>query len=166
MGENSHLTTSHDMCMHTQVTTKIDLCEMQNCLCFAIRRASRVMTQFFVTRLKDQPLLPTQTPILGYLAVKPEATMAEMSSMLDLDRTTLIRNLRALKRDGYVKSSGSGQGNKVTLTLTARGRTALEDLYPAWREIQRKAIETLGEERWSEILKDLERVEAALKEEK
>ena len=88
--------------------------------------------------------------------------MAELSDWLGMDRTTLVRNLRPLERDGLVKSTGKGRGHKVSLALTAKGRAALQRFLPDWRVAQQKAIRTLGQERWGEILRDLERAAQAL----
>lgn len=140
-----------------------DLDSHENCVCFQVRRASRAISQFFTARLDRHGILPTQTPILGLLAARPGAGMGELSEELGLDRTTLVRNLRPLAREGLVKSGGGGRGGRVTLALTAKGRAALHRLEPDWRDAQRTALATLGAARWAEILADLKRVAAALK---
>jgi DNA-binding MarR family transcriptional regulator len=144
------------------MTKKLDLNSMENCVCFNLRWVSRAFSQFFVSQLNQHGLLPTQTPILGLLAAKPEASMAEVSDWLAMDRTTLLRNLRPLERDGLIKATGKGRGNKVSLALTAKGRTALKNFLPDWQVAQQKVIKTLGKERWTEILRDLERAALAL----
>ena len=144
------------------MTNELDLNSMENCVCFNLRWVSRAFSQFFVSQLNQHGLLPTQTPILGLLAAKPEASMAEVSDWLAMDRTTLVRNLRPLERDGLVKATGKGRGNKVSLTLTAKGRTALQKFMPDWQLAQQKVIKTLGKDRWTEILRDLERAALAL----
>jgi DNA-binding MarR family transcriptional regulator len=141
---------------------ELDLQVMENCVCFNLRWVSRAFSQFFVAELGRHGLLPTQTPILGLLAAKPQATMAEVSDWLGMDRTTLVRNLRPLERDGLVKATGKGRGRKVSLSLTPKGRKTLQDFLPDWQLAQQKVIRTLGPERWSEILRDLERAALAL----
>jgi DNA-binding MarR family transcriptional regulator len=135
---------------------------MQNCLCFNLRSTSRALTQFFSSKLSAHGLLPTQTPILSALANLPEASMAELSDWLSMDRTTLVRNLRPLERDGLVKLSGTGRGGKVMVEITPKGKSALARLMPDWRAAQRAVVKTLGEERWSAILSDLKRAAQAL----
>ena len=135
---------------------------MENCVCFNLRWVSRVFSQFFVSQLNQHGLLPTQTPILGLLSAKPEASMAEVSDWLAMDRTTLVRNLRPLERDGLVKATGKGRGNKVSLSLTPKGRKTLEKFLPDWQVAQQKVIKTLGKARWTEILHDLERAALAV----
>lgn len=135
---------------------------MENCVCFNLRWVSRAVSQFFVGELHHHGLLPTQTPILAALAAMREAGMAELSDWLGMDRTTLVRNVRPLERDGLVKSSSQGRGRKVSLTLTPKGHAALRKFLPDWRVSQQKIIKTLGQERWTEILRDLERAALAL----
>ena len=148
--------------MHMYMAKELDLNSMENCVCFNLRWVSRAFSQFFVSELNHHGLLPTQTPILALLAAKPEASMAEVSDWLGMDRTTLVRNLRPLERDGLIKATGKGRGNKVSLTLTAKGRGALQKFLPDWQLAQQKIIKTLGKERWTEILRDLERAALAL----
>jgi DNA-binding MarR family transcriptional regulator len=141
---------------------KMDLNSLENCVCFNLRWVSRACSQFFMCELNHHGLLPTQTPILGLLAARPAASMAEVSDWLAMDRTTLVRNLRPLERDGLVKATGKGRGNRVSLSLTAKGRRALNKFLPDWQVAQQKIIKTLGQERWTEILRDLERAALAL----
>ena len=89
--------------------------------------------------------------------------MAELSDHLGMERTTLVRNLQPLERDGLVRVSGGGQGGHVELFITQKGRAALAKLLPAWRSAQGKVIATLGQERWSQILLDLDLVAKKLK---
>ena len=144
------------------MSDELDFSSMRNCVCFNLRRVSRILAQFFVRELKHHDLLPTQTPILGALSATRSASMAELSDWLGMDRTTLVRNLRPLERDGLVKSTGHGRGSKVSLELTPKGKAALERFLPDWRVAQQKIIKTLGKERWNEILRDLQRATLAL----
>jgi len=106
--------------IHIKMTKELNLNSMENCVCFNLRWVSRAFSQFFVSELNQHGLLPTQTPILGLLAAKTNASMAEVSDWLAMDRTTLVRNLRPLERDGLIKAVGKGRGNKVSLALTAK----------------------------------------------
>jgi DNA-binding MarR family transcriptional regulator len=150
--------------MHSMSPKPLDLCAMENCVCFNLRSTSRALTQFFGSKLSHHGLLPTQTPILSALAGRPGASMAELSEWLGMERTTLVRNLGPLERDGLVKLSGKGRGSKVTVEITPKGKSALANLMPDWRAAQKAVVKTLGEERWSAILSDLKRAAQALEE--
>lgn len=141
----------------------LDLSSVENCACFNVRRVSRVITQFFDTEVRRQGARPTQTPILGALNAKDGWSMTELSEWLGMDRTTLVRNLRPLQRDGLVKATGGGRGGYVELTITDKGRKTLAKILPAWRQAQDKVVATLGKERWSAIINDLALVTEKLK---
>ena len=88
--------------------------------------------------------------------------MAELSDWLGMERTTLVRNLRPLQRDGLVEVGGGGRGSLVALAITAKGRKQMEKITPAWRAAQNTVVKTLGEKRWSAVLSDLETAALAL----
>jgi DNA-binding MarR family transcriptional regulator len=142
---------------------QLDMTSVENCTCFNVRRVSRAITQFFDAEVGRHSLRPTQAPILRALNAKNGWSMAELSEWLGMERTTLLRNLRPLQRDGLVQAKGGGRGGHVQLEITAKGRTILAKLQPAWRSAQDKVVAILGKERWSSIITDLEKVAARLK---
>lgn len=147
--------------MHTSMVKELDLSAMQNCVCFNLRWVTRTVTQFFDAELRRHGIRPTQSPILGALAARSGWGMADLSDWLGMERTTLVRNLRPLQRDGLIRAAGGGRGGRVELAITEKGRKALVKALPAWRAAQAKVVATLGAQRWSAILNDLE--QAALR---
>jgi len=143
---------------------KFDLSSMENCVCFNLRRVARAVTQFFDSEVRRHGIRPTQTPILEALQAKNGWGMAELSEWLGMERTTLLRNLRPLQRDGLVRAKGGGRGGRVEVQITEKGRTALAKMLPAWRSAQDKVVAILGQERWSAIIRDLEDVAMKLNE--
>jgi DNA-binding MarR family transcriptional regulator len=141
---------------------ELDFSDMQNCVCINLRLVTRAMTRFFDATRRRMGLRPTQTPILRALQAK-SWRMAELSNRLAMERTTLVRNLRPLKRDGLVKVKGGGRGGRVELIITEKGRRKLAETYPAWRSAQEKVVGILGRERWTKMIHDLEHVTRTLK---
>jgi DNA-binding MarR family transcriptional regulator len=131
-------------------------------VCFNLRWVTRAVTQFYDAEMRRHGLRPTQGPILTVLMSKDSWNMAELSDWLGMERTTLVRNLRPLQRDGLVQAVGGGRGNRVELAITAKGRRQIEKLAPAWKSAQSAVVKTLGEKRWSAILSDLETAALAL----
>src|SRR5947208_12668891 len=138
------------------MTKDLDMSAVENCVCFNLRRVTRAVTQFYDSEMRRHGIRPTQGTILSSLQAKDSWTMAELSDWLGMDRTTLVRNLRPLQRDGLVEASGGGRGRLVELAITTKGRKQMEKLRPAWKSAQNAAVKTLGEQRWSAILSDLE----------
>ena len=144
------------------MTKELDMSAGENCVCFNLRRATRVVTQFYDAEMRRHGIRPTQGSILASLNSKDSWNMAELSDWLGMERTTLVRNLRPLQRDGFVNAVGGGRGIRVELRITAKGRKQIEKLSPAWKSAQSAVVRTLGEKRWSAILSDLETAALAL----
>ena len=136
--------------------------DRQNCVGFNLRRVTRVVTQFFDAEMRRHGIRSTQGSLLFALHATGPSNMAELSEILGMERTTLLRNLRPLQRDGFVTIEGGGHGARVELSLTTKGRNQIEKFAPAWESAQRTAVQVLGEKRWSAILADLEKVASAL----
>jgi len=144
------------------MSKELDMAVGENCVCFNLRWVTRTVTQFYDAEMRRHGIRPTQGSILVSLNSKDSWSMAELSDWLGMERTTLVRNLRPLQRDGFVKAVGGGRGNRVALTITTKGRNQVEKLTPAWKSAQRAVVKTLGEQRWSAILSDLETAALAL----
>src|ERR1051326_6733642 len=134
--------------IHT-MPKELDMSAAENCVCFNLRWVTRAVTQFYDAEMRRHGIRPTQGSILTSLRAKDSWNMAELSDWLGVDRTTLVRNLRPLQRDGLAQTSGGGRGNRVALAMTAKGRNQIEKLTPAWKPAHCAAVKTLGEKRWS-----------------
>jgi DNA-binding MarR family transcriptional regulator len=144
------------------MSAELDMSAMENCVCFNLRWVTRKVTQFFDAEMRRHGIRPTQGTILAALNARDSWSMAELSDWLGMDRTTLVRNLQPLQRDGLVELGGGGRGKLVELAITAKGRNQLGKLTPAWRAAQSAVVKTLGEKRWSAVLSDLETAALAL----
>lgn len=147
--------------IHT-MASQLNLSSMENCVCFNLRWVARSITQFFDAEMRLHGIRPTQITILQSLSARKNWSMADLSEWLGMDRTTLLRNLRPLQRDGLINTAGGGRGSRVDLSITEEGLQKIKESMPAWKIAQSAAVKTLGEKRWSEILSDLETVALAL----
>src|SRR5256885_7058568 len=145
---------------------ELDMAAVENCVCFNLRWVTRAVTQFYDAEMRRHGIRPTQGTILVSLMARGAWKMAELSDWLGMERTTLVRNLRPLQRDGLVQISGGGRGRLVELSITAKGRKQIEKLAPAWKSAQKAVVKTLGEKRWSAILSDLETAALAVNKNK
>src|SRR5438874_6201687 len=144
------------------MSKELDMSAAENCVCFNLRWVTRAVTQFYDAEMRRHGIRPTQGTILVSLMARDAWKIAELSDWLGMERTTLVRNLRPLQRDGLVRISGGGRGRLVELAITAKGRKQIEKLAPAWKSAQRAAVKTLGAKRWPAILSDLETAAFAL----
>lgn len=144
------------------MANELDMSAVQNCVCFNLRAVTRAVTRFFDAEVRRIGLRPTQTPVLRALQFK-NWSMADLSDWLGMERTTLVRNLRPLEREGLIKVNGGGRGGHVELMITAKGRKKVAEAYPGWRASQDKVVGILGKERWGNMIRDLGQVAEALK---
>ncbi len=139
-----------------------DMESQQNCVCFNLRSVTRAVTQFYDAEMRRHGIRPTQCSILVAGNSKESWSMADLSDVLGMDRTTLIRNLRPLQRDGLMLTEAAGKAGRVKVSITALGRKKVEEARPAWLAAQRAVVETLGRDRWSAIFTDLDKAALAL----
>jgi DNA-binding MarR family transcriptional regulator len=144
------------------MSKELDMAKVENCVCFNLRWVTRAVTQFYDAEMRRHGIRPTQGTLLASLNARDTWSMTELSDWLGMERTTLVRNLRPLRRDGFVEVVGGGRGNRVELKITTKGRKQIEKLTPAWKSAQSAVVKTLGEKRWSAILSDLETAALAL----
>ena len=126
------------------------------CTAQRLRRATRAVGRIFDQAISPSGLRETQFSLLIALSLFGEAPLLRVAEELELDRTTLTRNLEPLERAGLV-SSGPGKDQRVRLLrLTDAGRRAVQRAYPLWEEAQEKVVKALGQRRWTTLLEGLE----------
>jgi DNA-binding MarR family transcriptional regulator len=131
----------------------------RTCACINVRRAARALTSYYDTRLLAAcGLRATQmTPLVALYLGGPQ-TINEMAGRLDLDRTTLTRNLRLLEDAGLLDiRSGTDQRTRV-VALTRRGTSTLLEALPVWEEAQAHVVQGVGEHRFHSLLGQLSEI--------
>jgi DNA-binding MarR family transcriptional regulator len=133
-----------------------------SCMGMRVRRAARVVGNYYDVHLKSVGLKGTQFTLLNAIFLNPSITITQLADLLLLNRTTLNRNLKPLERQGLVRTSpGKDQRTRV-LKLTQEGSSLLQSALPLWLEAQTGVVETLGArtERLTEDLTRLEKLES------
>ena len=116
---------------------KLDLSECQSCVCFAVRRAARAITQYYDRYLRPSGLRTTQFTLLALLAQTGEVSLNKAADRLGMERTTLTRNIRPLLLKSFITVS-SGEDRRLRLiAITEKGLSAVRRALPYWRKAQR-----------------------------
>ena len=108
------------------------------CLSTNLRRTERLVTRHYDAYLAKAGVTAVQLPILALIAIGSEPSFRLLASELDLDRSTLSRNLSLLERDGLVEVGPSSGPKPGLISLTRKGRTALQRGYRQWTEAHRE----------------------------
>jgi DNA-binding MarR family transcriptional regulator len=113
--------------------------------------AARVVTRAYDDALRPTGLRATQVSVLAAVAAHGALSIKSLADALQMERTTLTRNLRPLEERGYVALAPERRYRSRVLTLTASGRAALLAALPRWEEAQRTIKKSLGRQRWPEV---------------
>jgi len=115
------------------------------CTCLSLRRITRKVTQRYDEWLAPAELRSTQFSLLGMLHAPEEVSVSALADKLDIDRTTLTRNLLILS-DRHLVAIGDGpDARSRAVTLTAQGRQAFARALPLWRKAQDEVNAKLGD---------------------
>ena len=70
----------------------------------------------------------------------------DLGRAIDLEKSSLSRNVRLLEDAGWVRNVPSQDGRGQELSLTDDGEAKLDTAMPAWRRAQKTAVTQLGPE--------------------
>jgi DNA-binding MarR family transcriptional regulator len=125
------------------------------CICNNLRRAARLVTNYYDKLLEPAGLRVSQATVLVVLYLDDGQTINEMAEKLELDRTTLTRNLKPLAQRGLLTlAPGSDQRTRI-VSLTPKGKAALLKVLPLWEQTQSYMVEGMGETNASLLLAQL-----------
>lgn len=133
------------------------------CLSMNLRKTERLVTRHYDSYLAEAGVTAAQLPILAAVATLAEPTFRTLSAELELDRTTLSRNLSLLQRRGLL-SVGPSSGPKAgPIALTAKGRQALRRAHRLWLDAHRALEGVLTNSSVAQGLRFLRRLRQAAK---
>jgi len=129
-----------------------------------MRKASRVITQFYEDRFAEVGLKVGQFSILRVTHFREETNSKELQKLLVIDQTTLSRNLKPLIRDGLLTLSSDKSDLRIkSIRLSKKGQALYEHALPIWEETQRAVKEQLGEKHAMQLLTNSDALVKALK---
>jgi len=122
---------------------------VSGCTCFRLRRLTRRVTQHYDRALAPAGLRVTQFSLLSALErdARGSVPMRELAPLLDLERTTLTRNVAPLVERGWVEVIGGADARSRDVRITAAGRAARAAALPYWRAAQDGLVQLLGKGR-------------------
>lgn len=120
----------------------IKLDELEKCSCFNLRTMARDLTNDYNKSLKNKKITATQIPILAILNIYEQLETKKISKLLNLEISTIRRNLITLKKKRLVKIIKRNTNGNI-LSLTSNGFLKLKESLPVWRESNKKARKSL-----------------------
>ena len=116
----------------------------RECLAVRLRMLNRVITNIYDDALRPLGMKTSQLNILVAAKRAGLARPAEICQLLQLDTSTLSRNVERMMARGWLEVVADEDGRAQPFRLTAKGKQLLQRAEPAWEQAQRKATELLG----------------------
>jgi len=117
-----------------------------SCIAVRLRLLNRVVTNLYDDALRPLGLKVSQLNLLVVAAKLGLAQPAKVCDLLQLDPSTLSRNVERMRAKGWLEVVPGEDSRTQPFGLTAQGRRLLERAVPAWEQAQRQAGELLGED--------------------
>jgi DNA-binding MarR family transcriptional regulator len=106
----------------------------------------------------------SQFTLLTQLAQQDSITAVEIGFSLDIEKSTLSRNLKRLLALGLIIMDPPAGRRGRGLHLTSKGQAVIRDAYPVWMEAQQRATTVMGSQSRTmldDLLKHAEKLAAA-----
>ncbi len=129
---------------------------INQCHCFAVRKAARRITRMYDAYLQPAGLRVTQFLILAALDELQSAPVNGLAERLDIERTAMGKMIGLLERGGFVRiqpSPTDGRSRIAELTPEGRGLYARAELL--WREAQHQFSQLNGDENVASLRRSL-----------
>lgn len=144
-------------------TEQLDTTTLQElaaaCTCTHIRKAARMITQFYDTLLQQSDLRMTQFIVLVVVALSEQETVMQVAEKLAMDRSALAHTLKSLQEQGLLSIKPGRDRRTRLVELTQQGKEAITRALPYWRQAQERFIALFGEQQARVLGADLKRVE-------
>lgn len=116
----------------------------QTCLASQARRLSRALTRHYNDRLRPLGLNIAEMNLLVAIAATGPVRPAGLARALELEKSTMSRNLARLTDRGWVKVRDNPEDRGDLVEATRRGERLLEQAIPLWEAAQHDAVVLLN----------------------
>jgi DNA-binding MarR family transcriptional regulator len=114
---------------------------MTSCYCIVLRQAARKMSALYDEALAPLGINIAQLSLLRRVERAAPVSITDLARLCELDRSTAGRNVRVLRRLGFLQPVAAAQ-REAAVALTAQGSRILRLADPLWGAAQHR-IETL-----------------------
>ena len=129
------------------------------CHCITLRRVANAITEYYDMALKEVGLTTSQYSLLKNLGRLEIASTSELAEQVNLDRSTLVRNLKPMLEKGLIVDLAKKNARNHQFQVSERGLALLEEANPRWQKAQDGIKAYLGEENVEMLMEMLYRLQ-------
>lgn len=130
----------------------MDQKKLSSCYCKNIRRLSNKVTKYYNDYLEGTGLTLNQYSILSSIQKIQPATVTEIAEKAGLERTTIVRDLKPLFRNGLIADISDASKRDKKIVVTDKGSDLHDQAEPYWDQAQKNIYDLLGEKRFQEFV--------------
>lgn len=117
----------------------------ETCVCVSLRKASRKLTALYDEALRPAGINVAQFSLLRNIDRHGPLSLTALGEIVELDRSTLGRNVRVLERMGLASLASGNDQRETMLSLTALGRATLQKSILHWDDAQAMIHRRIGD---------------------
>ena len=117
-----------------------------SCIATRVRQLSRIVTRVYDDAMRPLGITASQFTLLTQLAARDGITAVEIGGGLDIEKSTLSRNLKRMLALGLIMMDPPAGRRGRGLHLTPKGQAVLKDAYPVWQQSQARTTAIMGNE--------------------
>jgi DNA-binding MarR family transcriptional regulator len=106
------------------------------CSSFKLRQLSRRVSQHFDHRIGVAGLKTTQYSLLSHVQRLGPVRPGELAAQMEMDASTLTRNLQPLIAQGWVEIGPGADGRSRAVSVTEAGRVKRAEAQREWKRAQ------------------------------
>ena len=115
-----------------------------SCICISLRKAANNISKLYDNELSILDIKITQYSTLKNIQYLDNPSVNELSKKLDLERTTVIRNLDKLKKMDLIYYKKNDVYKVNVINLTVNGKKKLNEAKVIWGKTQQKFLNAFG----------------------
>jgi DNA-binding MarR family transcriptional regulator len=130
------------------------------CLGGCVRKLNRMVTSIYDGALANAGLKTSQFSVLVSVANRKQARPAELTQQLELDESTLSRNVDRMCARGWLRLVQGADRRSHLIEVTDKGRALIRKCLPAWQKAQAEVSRRLGTDTVAELRSALRKLSA------
>jgi len=116
------------------------------CIATRVRQLSRIVTRVYDDAMRPLGITASQFTLLTQLASRDGITAVEIGGDLDIEKSTLSRNLKRMLALALITMDPPAGRRGRGLHLTPKGQSVIKEAYPVWLSAQQRAVSFMGPE--------------------
>jgi DNA-binding MarR family transcriptional regulator len=130
------------------------------CVGGCVRKLNRMVTAIYDGALAGAGLKTSQFSVLIAVANRGQARPAELTELLQMDESTLSRNVERMCARGWLRLERNEDRRSHQIEVTDKGQALIRKCLPAWRQAQEEVSKRLGTGTVAELRSALRKLSA------